>query len=546
MLLILIAVFLFFRLIDIDRTLAYDETNPKSSFLDLEFPGNFLGDYGQPPLWQLPNSILASILGTSNWVFRVIPLTASILTTILLILYLRKKFGTEYAMIGLLLLAFFPWQINASNQVLQTSLLTLLMILSVFFAESFVETRERRDLWVAAALSAMAMLTMFIAVIAPLAICIYIVFSKKISGRERLKDIFIYSSICGGLLGAVLAAVYLIYPLALTSAVAHTQDLGGFFRIPVLGLPSLFILFLWFGPMALLFLVVLLTRIRMKDYAADIHLLYLLASLFIFLGFNSDQSRPFDRYFMVIIPSMIVLIMNYGHDIFESLIKERRVSVLGFLAAFGSFLLLGTLPHPIIPLEPKLEFIRSFVDSLGQVMVPYSSNGGPVGFYVPGLILFSAWAIGGVLFALSFLSKNRRFPVLLISIVLACNLCISLYQAGLMDLPNPNRATSDLVENLDEITLGKEVYVYRDHGILGYLPKSVSEKKFDERFEVATFRKVTHNATNFTVIIIDFPLIPENSEIWDDLNSCERTYYSNRYGVKELIYSCGIQPHTSP
>jgi len=228
MLIILAAVFLFFRLIDIDRTLSQDEILPKCTFLSLEFPGNFLGDYGQPPLWQLPNSILASMLGTSNWVFRIIPVAASMATTILLMLYLRKRFGAEYAILGLMLLAFFPWQINTSNQALQSSLLTLFMISSVFFAERFLEKRKRFHLLAATALSAMAMLTMFIAVIAPLAICLYIIFSQSRSITESFRDALIYCGVTAGLFAAVMAVVHYIYPLAITSSIAHTQDLGGF------------------------------------------------------------------------------------------------------------------------------------------------------------------------------------------------------------------------------------------------------------------------------------------------------------------------------
>jgi len=541
---ILAAVFLFFRLIDIDRTLSQDEILPKCTFLSLEFPGNFLGDYGQPPLWQLPNSILASVLGTSNWVFRIIPVVASIATTILVMLYLRRRFGAKYALFGLMLLAFFPWQINTSNQVLQTSLLTLLMISSVFFAERFMEKREKFDLLAAGVLSAMAMLTMFIAVIAPLSICMYIIFSQSISITERIRHVLVYCGVTAGLFAAVMAAFHYIYPLAITSSIAHTQDLGGFFKIPVLGLSSLFILFLWVGPMALLFLLVLLTRTEIRSFPADIHLLVPLSSLLIFLAFNSDQGRPFDRYFMVIIPSMIILIISYGRDFFDAVVKERWLFLTGLALALGAFLLLGSIPHPIIPLEPKLEFVQNFLISLGRVMVPYSSNGGPVGFYVPGLILLAGWAGGAVLFGLSILTKNKRLPVLLISVVLACNLCVSLYQAGLMGLPDPNKATSDLIENLEGVPLGEEIFVYRNQGLVGYLPPESAihldhiEDIHSRAFQVATFCNVIKDAENYSVIIVDFPKIPNDSSIWKELERCENVYHSDKFGVNELIFTC--------
>jgi len=83
--LVLVAVFLFFRLVDIDRTLSQDEILPKTAFVNLEVPGKYLGDFGQPPLWQLPNAIMASILGTANWIFRIVPVMASIAATILIL-----------------------------------------------------------------------------------------------------------------------------------------------------------------------------------------------------------------------------------------------------------------------------------------------------------------------------------------------------------------------------------------------------------------------------------------------------------------------------
>jgi len=533
-LLILTAVFLFFRLVDIDRTLSQDEILPKTAFLNLESPGKYLGDFGQPPLWQLPNAILASMLGTANWVFRIVPVAASILVAILILSYLMKKFGIEYAMLGLLLLAFFPWQINTSNQVLQTSLLTLFMISSLLLAERFQETRNRSYLQATAVFSALALITMFIGVIAPIAISAYLLFSTGTSRECRFRDLLYFNGFTALLFAAVMAAVYLIYPLALTSSVSHAQELGGFFKIPVLGLPSLLILFLWSGPIALFFLAVLLTRTKSKDYIRDIHLLFLLSSLFIFLAFNSDQYRPFDRYFMVVIPSMIILMINYGRDIFARLIVERKLFLMGFTLAFGGFLLLGAADHPIVPLEPKPEFVKTFLASLGHVVVPYSSNGGPVGFYVPGFIILVGWAICAALFIISIFSRNKRFPLLLISIVLAFNLCISLYQAGMMDLPNPNEATSHLIENLSGAPLGEEIFVYRNQGIIGYLPPGSNASVF----QTGAFTDAMKNASNFSVIVVDFPKISDSSAIWSEMNGCERIYHSNKFGVEEAIYAC--------
>ena len=533
-LLILTAVFLYFRLVDIDRTLSQDEILPKTAFLNLESPGKYLGDFGQPPLWQLPNAILASMLGTANWVFRIVPVAASILVAILILSYLMKKFGTEYAMLGLLLLAFFPWQINTSNQVLQTSLLTLFMISSLLLAERFQETRNRSYLQATAVFSSLALITMFIGVIAPIAISAYLLFSTGTSRECRFRDLLYFNGFTALLFAAVMAAVYLIYPLALTSSVSHAQELGGFFKIPVLGLPSLLILFLWSGPIALFFLAVLLTRTKSKDYIRDIHLLFLLSSLFIFLAFNSDQYRPFDRYFMVVIPSMIILMINYGRDIFARLIVERKLFLMGFTLAFSGFLLLGTADHPIVPLEPKPEFVKTFLASLGHVMVPYSSNGGPVGFYVPGFIILVGWAICAALFIISIFSRNKRFPLLLISIVLAFNLCISLYQAGMMDLPNPNEATSHLIENLSGAPLGEEIFVYRNQGMIGYLPPGSNASVF----QTGAFTDAMKNASNFSVIVVDFPKISHSSAIWSEMNGCERVYHSNKFGVEEAIYTC--------
>jgi hypothetical protein len=532
--LILTVVFLFFRLVDIDRTLSQDEILPKTAFLNLESPGKYLGDFGQPPLWQLPNAILASMLGTANWVFRIVPVAASILVAILILSYLMKKFGIEYATLGLLLLAFFPWQINTSNQVLQTSLLTLFMISSLLLAERFQETRNRSYIQATAVFSALALITMFIGVIAPIAISAYLLFSTGTSRECRFRDLLYFNGFTALLFAAAMAAVYLIYPLALTSSVSHAQELGGFFKIPVLGLPSLLILFLWSGPMALFFLAVLLTRTKSKDYIRDIHLLVLLSSLFIFLAFNSDQYRPFDRYFMVIIPSMIILMINYGRDIFARLIVERKLFLMGFTFAFGGFLLLGTADHPIVPLEPKPEFVRTFLASLGHVMVPYSSNGGPVGFYVPGFIILVGWAICAALFIISIFSRNKSFPLLLISIVLAFNLCISLYQAGMMDLPNPNEATSHLIENLSGAPLGEEIFVYRNQGMIGYLPPGSNASVF----QMGAFTDAMKNASNFSVIVVDFPKISHSSAIWSEMNGCERVYHSNKFGVDEAIYTC--------
>ena len=72
--------------------------------------------------------------------------------------------------------------------------------------------------------------------------------------------------------------------------------------------------------------------------------------------------------------------------------------------------------------------------------------------------------------------------MLLIAVVLASNLCVRLHQAGLMALPGPNKAASDLRENM---------------------------------------------ATN-------------SSAIWSELNGCERVYYSDKFGIEEATHTCSI------
>ena len=48
----------------------------------------------------------------------------------------------------------------------------------------------------------------------------------------------------------------------------------------------------------------------------------------------------------------------------------------------------------------------------------------------------------------------------------------------------------------------------------------------------------SENAEDFSVIIVDFPKIPDDSRIWAELERCEKVYHSDKFGVDELIFTC--------
>jgi len=518
--------FVFLRIININQPLARDEALFKADYIHNPFPGNFIGSQGHPILFQLPNSLLASVFGPWNWVFRFTAFFSACLTAIVLFYYLRKKSGITTAALGLLILAILPWHINASTNALAMSLLALFSLLGLVFAEMYVESKKISHLLLCIVFSYAAAITVLISVVVPLTIILYFFFSGR-GIKKQAESIASFAMPYLILFGLTFLVVYAIYPPNITSMLFHTQQLGTSSLVPVIELTPVLILFLWAGPLLLLGLYFLISRIR--SIKKNIHIIFIAVTILVFFIFNSDHQRPFDRYFMILIPSLVIIAAQ-STSLFIS--KARRAFVISFAVFFVLFLLVALSSPPIIPLEPKGAFISHAIASMGNIAVPYSSNAGPLGFYFPGIAIAACWVACIALLALYLASKKRRFLVLAVSCVLAFNMVLCLAQTGLVGTANADRAADDIVARLNGISLEKNVYVYINSGLFVYLDgKNVSA------FDTYDFDKVLVGQ-NYSVIIVNFPLIPDDSPVWSRLRACSTQFNSSKYGVEEAVYSC--------
>lgn len=521
------------RALTLDQHLSRDEYILKYEYLVNDFPENFIGTRGQPPLFQLPHSIMASLVGTGDYAFRLTPLIASALTLLLLFQHVRDRAGVRYAIAAVALTTILPWHIQMSTRILQASQLTLFTLASLVYADRYHRTLEWKNLLLASSLAYVATATMLTAVVLPVAFTLQLIFSNKLDVEGKVKAGTAYIAFYCILSAATFAALYLVAPGSAEEIINHTTELSvskrGF--IPVLGTPSVMILLLWTGPIIVYAAYLTVKRGSLQDT----HAIFILACVLVFFGLNADPYRPFDRYFMVALPSVAVAIISYGRDAVDEIMGNPRLYAA---AGFSSLILMAftaSVHHETVPLEPKMDFVGDFIGSLGGGMVPYSSNAGPVGFYVPGLMLVVGWGVTAALLISHHLRGGVRLLAGALVVITCFNLAVTAYQTSLTPNANPNASADDLVEQLGRLDLEDTVYVYIDEGVRAYVP---ADKKVI-MFTLGDYVEKTRGAVDYTVLVVDFPKIPEDHAVWKDLADCRLQYESMEHGVRETIHRCG-------
>lgn len=536
-LIILAVLFIAIRVIDIDRTLGKDESVITTSFTDNNFPITITGNYCHPMFNYFPLAAPAFIFGPKEWAFRIASLLFSIITAIMLYLYLNKKFGFKYAALAILFMSLLPWEINSATQIVYTATMTLFGFISLIFAEKYVETNKKKYFVYFTLSSFIATMTAFTGIIIFITILIYL-FLKK-GYFKNIKELIVYSISYLSITSLGIYINYLLNPQTVGASFswALRSGIGHKSIIPYFTLSAYVILLLWAGPFLLISFYIILRKMKLSNLKNDIHLLYVILASSVFIFLNSDPYRPFDRYFAFLIPSLIILIITYGKDIIDEIIKKWKLFLIYVSSALFTFIILNMFKHKFISLEPKITFIKEFFLSFGMVYVPYSSNGGPLGFYVPGSIIFISWIIIVVLLLLAlFIKNNKKLIVIIFAIMLSFNIFVSIHQTNLIEKNNPTRATELLLDNMDVSVLHKEVYLYFNSATQAYIPRP--EYTVINAATSVDLYNLIINKSDYSVILVDFPHITENDQLWGILNNCEIIYFSDKYNIKSYIYNC--------
>jgi len=237
---------------------------------------------------------------------------------------------------------------------------------------------------------------------------------------------------------------------------------------------------------------------------------------------------------MITLPSLMIIAAPSIKKAIEEMRQNTRRYAGVFAATTTLFMILTQLNYDVMPLEPKAKFIQGFISSSGGVLVPYSSNAGPVGFYVPGLILVVGWVMTCTLLTAYAFKKDKRILATTLVVIVSFNLIIAVHQTGWVGEIKPNAAAGQVINKLDDVELEDTILVYVDEGLRAYVPPEKRVIGFDARdYEIKT-----RNLKQYSIVVVDFPKINEKHRIWGDLTGCDTQYESMKYGVKEQIATC--------
>jgi len=162
-------------------------------------------------------------------------------------------------------------------------------------------------------------------------------------------------------------------------------------------------------------------------------------------------------------------------------------------------------------------------------------------------------AISSILVVCIFAAKNQKFIKICLVFLLASSIAFNalLIQEYVFHFQgtNPSQATYDLVDYFEESNLNYPVYS-NDEGVLFYINNSywLSNKQqsnvmglddYEQDYEDVIETIVRLKKTNGTVLVLNWPPIPEKSPTWDVVVNCdlEKTFYSKDYKIA-MVYSC--------
>jgi hypothetical protein len=446
------------------------------------------------------------------------------LASILLTYHLAKRLHGETAALfaaGILLVSF--WHIFDSVQINVENVFSITVLLvTISYMQYLLKPNLRRALTTGILLG-LCFLTKYSAVLIAAAIGIYaiILWWKK----ERKFSLLLQEH---ALLFGVAAAMLITYmaiavlsqsPFGLSTVQHGAVYLTGFLNQNYLNLLSILIQAIFFMSPLLLGLFLLACR----NYEKKDRFLYVLIVVFIvfYLFIMSISFRAFERFWAPLMPALAIL----GGVFLAKLklkIQDWKWIGIAAISAYAILLLLEFVPGHIYPLYPKSAYIARVLHLQWNFYVPFHSSTGPFGFFVQ----FAVLVIGFIMAALALLGyflakkkKARYFLLVFLGIGLAYNAIMIQEYLFSPVTPSLNKVGWEVNDYVHaNIPTTQPVAAYQRFG--NYLLRQYDLEFFgyDGYDDPVTNKYLL--TTNRTLVIVDYPVIPKDTQFWQIINAC--------------------------
>ena len=522
---------LLLRLLTLDSAISFDEQVQTSAVIDANFVG--LDKYTEMnPLTTWTRLMFTSLLEVQVWNLRLTSLIFAALTVWVLFLLARELYGTKTARWSAALLALSAWHALVSTSIsFDGTFLAFYTLLALFCYVRHENTGENRWLVWAGLAFGLAVLTKYTGFLVLPAIALYSLIRFKKFGRT-LKECAI--------IAIVGAAIFSVFPLVafLFSDPSYfwitLQHGSGYFGGRELSLALLAIqyalAFIWMGPLLLFGYFLSWRKPEARDWLSH-SLIFVVLAFYTFVV--QDPFRPVERYFTVFLP---VLCMLVGKQFAEFSFNSKQWKLFGIMLAGGIALavFLNIVPGTIMPFYPKTEFISAMFSFNWNFFIPFTGDQGPVGLYVKFLIFALAFLVGATGLVAVFKEKHWGAPLLL-----AAGLALSLFMMAELavqptspDISGVIKETTDFVK---QSGMPGPFYTFRDTGIQYYLRATATN--FDFSSDPEEVEQILGKGG--TLVVIDFPMLNKNSELWQTFTKCDLKTIKEDKGVPlGYVFAC--------
>lgn len=520
-----------------------DEANYAFSITNADSFG-FNPYYYSPLLMQWIGIIFTSLLGVKTWVFRFIPFIFSFLTLALTCSFAKERYNKKTALLAVsLLCASFYFTLASLQLDVEGSLVMFFVLASMYSYTKYEKTKQFSWQLLTGICLGLSLLSKHNAIIAFIVLGIYTHFKTK-KLKQTISNLFVPFSAGIGIYALYVLLAFAVNPAYLDFIFSHGATRVG---VQLTALSPIMFVF-WATPLLIGLALLSLLKIKKQDWLFIIWI----AVTILFNTFVISRG-DFSRYYMHIIPAMAIL---SAVAISRIKVSYKQLYKIGLVAGMY-YLLLLVLNYFELKIVPRImsDYLAEIKSLNLNFLFSYTTSSGPafgVSFATIALTLFlsAVLIVGVLLFRNSLRHIGKVCLIFFIAVNLAFNIFLIQEYIFQVQGPDPGQAVNEMIDYFKENDLKYPIYT-NDEGIMFYLDNSyikqvrnnpypnligLPDNELDDSSEYALERV---KADGGTILLLNWPPIPEQSPAWDVIEQCEleKIFVSKRYEIG-YIYNC--------
>ncbi len=268
--------------------------------------------------------------------------------------------------------------------------------------------------------------------------------------------------------------------------------------------------------------------------------LYLIFSFLFYTVLFDFATFDVQRYLMFMIaPACIIAadVLYYLTDNWSW--RKNWLPVSGGILAFSaSAYFVLSRAYAILPLDPKINYLKQLRHLHLNFLIPFNGGSGPIGFYFSAMFIALSWLAAIFLLWLAFYKKNYRQAVISVFIVFGLGYNILMTNEFLRGslYGSPAALARQTVDYVNTNPTIKQVITYNNTGVYDLLASG----KWSSRFYTSPTRDYVNKLNSFRghYMIVDFPLIEKPGRYWPLITRCPDIKEFQNGVIKAYVFDC--------